>query len=52
MSRFPPIPPSEQTPEQEVLHKEMELATQKEFGSAFTLKNSDGAFLGPFAPLL
>jgi hypothetical protein len=33
-------------------HKEMELATQKEFGATFTLKNSDGALLGPFAPLL
>lgn len=52
MSRFRPIPPSEQTPEQEVLHKEMDIGTQKEYGSTFTLKNSEGALLGPFAPLL
>lgn len=52
MSRFPPIPPAEQTSEQELLHNEMDLVTQKEFGSTFTLKNSEGALLGPFAPLL
>ena len=52
MTRFPPIPPSEQTPEQEVLHKEMDLRTQKEYGSTITLKNSEGALIGPFAPLL
>ncbi|OCL04358.1 hypothetical protein AOQ84DRAFT_391596 [Glonium stellatum] len=54
MPRFPPIPPSEQTPEQKLGHEEMDLLTQQTFGSnsSFRLKNSEGALLGPFATLL
>jgi hypothetical protein len=52
MSRFPPIPPSELSPEQKVLHDEIDVGTQKEFGKSFQMKNSEGALLGPMAPLL
>ncbi|PGH16656.1 hypothetical protein AJ80_05158 [Polytolypa hystricis UAMH7299] len=52
MSRFPPIPPNELTPEQKEGHDEMDALAQQTFGSTFTLKNEEGALLGPFAPLL
>jgi len=52
MSRFPPIPPSAQTAGQQVAHEEMDSLTQKAYGSTFTLKNGEGALLGPFATLL
>jgi hypothetical protein len=54
MSRFPPIPPFEQTSEQRRAHDEIEIATSQAFNSKapFILKNEQGAFVGPFAQLL
>jgi len=52
MSRFPPIPLSSQTPEQEVIHNEIDAIAEKEYGSTFTLRDSEGALIGPFAPLI
>ena len=52
MSRFPPIPPSKLTPVQKEGYDEIERLTQQTFGSTLTLKNEEGAFIGPFAPLL
>jgi hypothetical protein len=54
MSRFPPIPPSQQTSEQRRAHDEIEIVTGQAFSSKapFTLKNEQGAFVGPFAQLL
>ncbi|PGH11971.1 hypothetical protein AJ79_04558 [Helicocarpus griseus UAMH5409] len=52
MSRFPPIPPDQLTPEQKKGHDEMDYLAQKTFGSTFTMKNNEGALIGPFAPLL
>ncbi|KUJ09816.1 uncharacterized protein LY89DRAFT_761561 [Mollisia scopiformis] len=68
-NRFPPIKPSDLTPEQEEAHDHMSTVASKFFGDtsvhpfllyphqthllhSFTYKNSDGAFIGPFAPLL
>ncbi|KAF4637563.1 hypothetical protein G7Y89_g545 [Cudoniella acicularis] len=51
MSRFPPIPRANQTPEQQECHDFIDEST-KLYGDTFTQKNSDGAFLGPFTPVL
>jgi hypothetical protein len=52
MSRFPPIPPSDRTPEQEAFHKDIDVLVEKAYGSTFTLRDSEGSLLGPFGPLL
>ncbi|KAK2767750.1 hypothetical protein FQN54_003908 [Arachnomyces sp. PD_36] len=51
-SRFPPIPRSELTPEQQKGYDEIERLTQETFGSSITLKDENGAFIGPFTPLM
>jgi 4-carboxymuconolactone decarboxylase len=51
--RYPPIPPSQLTPEQHKAYDEGSETAEKLFGhSGFLYKNEDGAFIGPFAPLL
>lgn len=56
MSRFPPIHPDSLTPEQKARHEETSQMTESLFGdpstSKFLYKDSTGAFIGPFAPLL
>ncbi|KAL1957331.1 hypothetical protein VTO42DRAFT_6120 [Malbranchea cinnamomea] len=52
MPRFSPIPPAQQTPEQRAAHEAIDHRTRQRFGSTFTLKNEEGALIGPFAPLL
>lgn len=51
MLRFPPIPPSQQTPEQKQAQNELE-SLGPVFGKALTAKDHDGTMIGPFVPLL
>lgn len=52
MARFPPIPPSRLNPEQRVAHEYLDNGTQNRYGKSITLKNEEGALIGPFAALL
>ena len=52
MSRYPPILPSKLTSEQHAAYVEQTSIAQKTFGDKFIYKNQDGAFIGPFGPLL
>lgn len=54
MSRFPPILPSSLTQEQKRAYDEIDAMHEKEFGSTspYIFKDSTGAMIGPFAPLL
>ncbi|MCJ1245433.1 hypothetical protein MMC30_002637 [Trapelia coarctata] len=52
MSRFPPIPLVDLTPEQKQAHDEIDSGLVKMLGSSFTQKDSRGALIGPFAPIL
>ncbi|CAF9910401.1 hypothetical protein IMSHALPRED_009189 [Imshaugia aleurites] len=52
MSRYPPIPPSSLTTEQYKAYDEASDICSSVFGDKFLYKNEDGAFIGPFAPLL
>ena len=52
MSRYPPIPPSSLTTEQQRAHDEASEICSSVFGNKFLYKNEQGAFIGPFAPLL
>lgn len=52
MSRYPPIPPSSLSPEQHEAFDEASDICSNMFGDKFLYKNQDGAFIGPFAPLL
>lgn len=52
MSRYPPIPPSSLTTEQHKAYDEASEICSNVFGNKFLYKNEDGAFIGPFAPLL
>lgn len=49
--RYPPVPPSQQTPAQKDTHAAMERVAQL-FGECFIAKRDDGAMLGPFAPFM
>ena len=51
-SRFPPIPESEFTPAQETAYSEAIRVVREAFGSSFSLTDSTGALLGPFAVLM
>ena len=52
-SRFPPIPPSQQTREQAISYRRMTTLSDELFeNNSFTLKNDEGAFLGPLGLLL
>ncbi|KAK5942978.1 hypothetical protein PMZ80_003983 [Knufia obscura] len=52
MSRYPPIPPSELNSEQHAAYDESSRIAKDIFGDKFIYKNDDGAFIGPFGPLL
>ena len=52
MSRYPPIPPSQLNPDQHAAYDESTRIAQDMFGDKFIYKNDDGAFIGPFGPLL
>jgi len=52
MSRYPPIPPSQLNPEQHAAYDDASQTAQNIFGDKFIYKNDDGAFIGPFGPLL
>ncbi|KAH8652748.1 hypothetical protein BGZ60DRAFT_345032, partial [Tricladium varicosporioides] len=52
-SRFPPILPTNQISEQACAHRDIEVVVDQVYGkNNLKLKNKDGAFIGPFAPLL
>lgn len=51
MLRFPPIPPSQQTPAQKQAQDELE-SLGSAFGKHLTTKDHEGTMLGPFVPLL
>ncbi|KAL8709362.1 MAG: hypothetical protein Q9225_007466 [Loekoesia sp. 1 TL-2023] len=51
MSRYPPIPPAQQTPEQKQAQAEIE-SLGSIFGGPLTRKDGDGTMLGPFVPML
>lgn len=52
MSRFPPIPPNNLTDEQRITYKQTTETCKTLFGTDAPLKDANGAFEGPFAPLL
>lgn len=52
MSRYPPVPPSSLTTEQRKAYDEASEICSNVFGDKFLYKTKDGAFIGPFAPLL
>ncbi|KAJ9651656.1 hypothetical protein H2198_009069 [Neophaeococcomyces mojaviensis] len=52
MSRFPPLLPSQLSPEQHAAYDEQAKIAQSLFGDKFIYKNDDSAFIGPFGPLL
>lgn len=52
MSRYPPLAPSELSPAQHKAYDEQTEIAQSTFGDKFIYKNKDGAFVGPFGPLL
>lgn len=50
--RYPPIPPSQLSADQHAAYDEQSRLAQNTFGDKFLYKNKDGAFIGPFGPLL
>lgn len=52
MSRYPPIPPSSLSSEQHKAFDEASDICSNMFGDKFLYKDDNGAFIGPFAPLL
>ncbi len=52
MSRYPPIPPSSLSSEQHKAFDEASDICSNMFGDKFLYKDNDGAFIGPFAPLM
>lgn len=52
MSRYPPRTVSELNSEEKELHQSAQRMVDSMFGDVFTIKADDGAFVGPFAPLL
>lgn len=52
MSRYSPIAPSSLTADQHKAYDEASEICSSVFGDKFLYKNEDGAFIGPFAPLL
>lgn len=51
-TRFPPLPPSAQTPEQRVIYDSFLDMCEKGWGDKFIWKAQDGSLLGPFNMLL
>lgn len=52
MSRYPPLAPSQLSEAQHKAYDEQSEIAQSTFGDKFIYKNQDGAFVGPFGPLL
>ena len=52
MSRYPPIAPSALSHQQHEAFDEISDFCSTAFGDKFLYRNEDGAFIGPFAPLL
>ncbi|RDI87255.1 hypothetical protein Vi05172_g2972 [Venturia inaequalis] len=51
-ARFPAAPRDELTPEQQDVYDKVSKIAEETFGDAFVYKRKDGAFEGPFTPLL
>ncbi|KAE9963942.1 hypothetical protein BLS_008788 [Venturia inaequalis] len=51
-ARFPAAPRDELTPEQQDVYDKISKIAEETFGDAFVYKRKDGAFEGPFTPLL
>ena len=52
MSRYPAIPPSKLAADQRKAYDKQSEIAQSTFGDKFLYKDQDGAFIGPFGPLL